>query len=288
MEVLQSSKECRLQIGEFCISLRFGDTDWAASVREYFQGFLCTKNPDLLVDCTIVHHKEWIEIPSSLMAEKNVNENQFALHSELLSGFLDLSKKTASVAIKYGLLKTARVFEQFLFTLYYTLLEEKYPHEKPNNYLLHACAVDIGGLGCIFTGRPGSGKSTVANLFEDYQVLNDEMVIVGKKNGKYRVKSTPFNGDFKKKVNTTAPLAAIFYLRHGHRNDIRPLKPTEFLSLAVSELVVPTPLLREFSVDDLTKITEFCTQLVSEVSCYELFFLPDKGILNFIESALRG
>lgn len=285
VEILQDSKECRLQIGEFCCSLRFKDADWAASVREYYQGFLSEKKPDISVDLTIVPHKQWIELPNSLMLKRNVNGNHFDFHSGLLRGSLDLASKGASIEVKYGLLKNPRVFEQFFYHLYYTLLEEKYPHEKPNNYLLHACGVDMGGLGYVFTGPAGSGKSTIGQLANNYRVLNDEMVIVGKKDVKYQVQSTPFNGEFKTKVNGCVPLRAIFYLRHGESNSLRPLKPAEFVRFVVREVVVPMPLHVEYSAKDLSKMTDFCAKLVSEVPCYEFYFVPDEGIWKFIEQS---
>ena len=284
---MQDLKECKLQIGEFCCSLRFKDAGWAASVMEYFHGFLSEKQPDICIDFEIISHKHWIELPCSLMLEKTVNGNHFDFHSGLLRGSLDLANRRADIEVKYGLLKNARVFEQFLYYLYYTLLEEKYPSEKPDNYLLHACAVDIGGQGHVFTGPSGSGKTTIGCLANGYQVLNDEMVIIGKKHGRYQVQSTPFNGEFKTKVNGAAPLRAIFYLRHGDKNHLRPLKPIEFVSLAIREVVVPTPLFSEYDANDLSKMTDFCMQMVSEVPCYELYFVPDEGIWKFIEKSLK-
>ena len=67
-----------------------------------------------------------------------------------------------------------------------------------------------------------------------------------------------------------------------------PLKPVEFVSLAMREVVVPTPLLSEYSAKDLSKMTDFCTLLVSEVLCYELYFVPDEGIWKFLEESFRG
>jgi hypothetical protein len=282
----QDSKVCNLQIGEFCCSLRFKDVGWAASVGEYYQGFLSEAEPDIYVDFEVVPHEQWIEIPSSLMAERKVKGNQFDFHSGLLSGSLDLPNQNAKIKVKYGLLKTARVFEQFFYHLYYTLLEEKYPNQKPNNYLLHACGVAVEGLGYVFTGSAGSGKSTVGQLATGYQVLNDEVVIIGKKDGKYQVSSTPFNGEFDKKVNTFAPLEAVFYLKHGDKNQLRPLKATDFLGLAVKEVVVPTPLHSQFATEDLSKMTDFCIGLLTEVPCYEFHFVPDQSIWKFLEESI--
>ena len=113
------------------------------------------------------------------------------------------------------------------------------------------------------------------------------MVLIGKKHGRYQVQSTPFNGEFKTKVNGSAPLRAIFYLRHGDRNYLKSLTPIEFVSLAIREVVVPTSLLSVHSANDLSKMTDFCADLVSEVPCYELYFVPDDNIWRFIEKSLK-
>jgi len=285
-QLMPESTECRLQIGEFCCSLRFKDVDWAASVREYYKGFLWEKEPDLRIDLKIIPHKHWIEIPSSLILEKTVNGNQFDFHSGLLKGSLDLGNKKANIEVKYGLLKNARVFEQFLYQVYYTLLEERYPSKIPNDYLLHACAVSKDGLGYVFTGPPGSGKSTIAHLSNSYQVLNDEIVIIGKRDDAFYVRSTPFNGEFKTKVNSCVSLRAIFYLRHGKSNYLRLLKPMEFVKLAIREIIVPMPLLSEDNAKSFSKMMNYCAELASEVPCYELYFVPEKGIWEFIELSL--
>lgn len=288
-EAFQISKECKLQIGEFCCALRFKDGDYASSVRDYYKGFLSIQAPDLTIDVDIILHQDEVQIPDSLLASKTVEGQDFDFHHELLTGSLALKEKRCYIKIKNALLSgsSVRVFEQFLYQTYYTLLEERYP-DMHNNYLLHASAISKVGIGYAFVGPSESGKSTVACLSNSYEVLNDEMVIVGKEDGRFQVKSTPFNGLFTSKVNGAAPLRAIFYLRHGKNNDLRPLKSIDFIRLAVREVVVPTPLLSEYNAKDLSNITDFCTQLASELPCYEFSFVPDKRIWGFIEESFRG
>jgi hypothetical protein len=286
---MHNLNECNIQIGEFGCSLRFKDPEYAGSVRDYYTGFLSPEQPDLTIDVEIILHEDQLDVPNSLLLSKTVRGKNFDFHRGLLKGWLAVKAKICHVEVKNALFSgsSVRIFEQFLYQIYYTLLQEKYPSQKPDNYLLHACGVKKDGLGYVFTGRSGSGKSTIACLADKYQVLNDEMVIIGKKNGQYQVRSTPFNGEFKTKVNRSAPLRAIFYLRHGDRNYLKPLTPIEFVSLAIREVVVPTSLLSVHSANDLSKMTDFCADLVSEVPCYELYFVPDDNIWRFIEKSLK-
>lgn len=61
--------------------------------------------------------------------------------------------------------------------------------------LLHSAAVARGPCGYIFPGPSETGKSTIAGLATvREQVLSDEMVMVRKVSGSYRVYSSPFFG----------------------------------------------------------------------------------------------
>ena len=288
MNASADSKECRLQIGEFCCSLRFKDADWAASVRNYYNGFLSEKEADLWIDFKIVPHKNWIELPSSLILEKTVNGNQFDFHSGLLRGSLDLPNSRADVEIKYGLLKNARVFDQFLYQVYYTLLKERYPNNITNDLLVHASGVVMDGKAYVFAGPSGSGKSTIAWLSSGYSILNDEIVILGKKNGYFQAASTPFGQQLENRKNITTRLKAIFLIRHGDQNYVQDLSPPTFAKFLFREVIFPIPLLSTDRRGALTEVLGFCGTVATEAPCYELYFLPNESVWKCIEENLRA
>ena len=76
--------------------------------------------------------------------------------------------------------------------------------------LLHSAAVVRGPNGYIFPGPSETGKSTIASLATLHEkVLSDEMVLVRKMNGVYRVYSSPFFGTNESaELNFGAPLRA--------------------------------------------------------------------------------
>jgi len=280
-------KECKLQIGEFCCSLRFTDSNYATSVRNYFDGFLSEEDHDLLIDVEVVMHDKWIDIPSSLILSKTVIGNKFDLSSGLLRGSLDLANNRAKIEIKKVIFRNARIFEHFLYQVYYTLLKKRYPDNKPNNFLVHASAVSRNGKGLVFTGPSGSGKTTIANLSSDYTVLNDEVVIIGKKNGLLQVTSTPFNAEFKNKKNISVPLKAIFFIRHGKVNCIKKLSAGGFTKDMFPEVIVPIPLLSTDKAHALGEMVDFCAWVAGEIPCYELHFIPNKSVWKCIDENLR-
>ncbi len=77
-----SLDECRLQIGDICCSLRFKDTHYSESVRNFYKDFLSENEPDLTIEVNIVLHNEEIDIPSNILMSKTVDGNNFNLNSD--------------------------------------------------------------------------------------------------------------------------------------------------------------------------------------------------------------
>ena len=280
--------ECRLQIGDVCCSLRFKDPEYCASARAYYKGFLSENAPDLTIDVNIVLHQEEIALPNSLLMSKIVDGNDFNFHSGVITGSLDLAKKQCTINVKNALLceRSVRIFEQFLFQVYYTLLKQKNPNGSKNNFFIHSCAVSREGLGYLFAGPSESGKSTIAKLSSDlhYSVLNDELVIVNRVNGHYMVGSTPFRGDFLDNSNGRVPLYAIFLIRHGEENIIKKISEKEFVARFVREVVYSDTLLSMSRKEALLEMMDFCADVASEVPFYELRFLPDRSFWDSIDN----
>ncbi|PXF53678.1 MAG: hypothetical protein C4B56_02060 [Candidatus Methanophagaceae archaeon] len=280
--------ECRLQIGDVCCALRFKDPEYCASVREYYKGFLTKNEPALTIDVNIVLHQEEINLPNSILMSKTVEGNNFDFHSGLITGTLNLDKKQCTINVKNALLaeRSVRIFEQFLFQVYYTLLKQKNPDRGKNNFLVHGCAISREGRGYLFSGPAESGKSTIAKISSDlhYTILNDELVIVNKANGHYMVGSTPFRGDFVENSNERVPLYAIFLIGHGKENIIKKISEREFAARFVREVVYSGTLLSMDRKKALLEMLEFCTDVASEVPFYELRFLPDSRFWDSIDS----
>ena len=169
--------ECRLQIGDVCCSLRFKDPAYSSYLKELFKGYISEKEPELTIDLSanITLDKEENDLPDSFFTSKTVNGNTFSYPDGLIEGTLNLEEQQCTVSFSG---KGIHAFKQFMFTVYYTLLKHNHPGKSNNNFLVHACAVSRDGRGYVFAGPSESGKSTIAILSSDYNVLNDEIVIV--------------------------------------------------------------------------------------------------------------
>jgi hypothetical protein len=163
---------------------------------------------------------------------------------------------------------------------------------------LHGCGIVTGeGIGNLFVGHSGAGKSTTTRLwtaFEDVEVLSDDRIIVRRdqetrdeaireeqeRSGCMRMYGTPWHGEAAYASPGSAPLARIFVLQHGRGNRLTPLSRSQ----AVAELFARSfvPFHRHEYVD---AALEFLQELVDAVPCYRYAFEPNQGaverILNF-------
>ena len=85
---------------------------------------------------------------------------------------------------------------------------------------LHCCGI-IGpdGLGRIFVGQSGAGKTTTARLWlghrNDIEIVSDDRVILRESGGQWRMYGTPWHGDAALASPSSAPLAAIYLLQQA-------------------------------------------------------------------------
>jgi hypothetical protein len=277
IEMSVDNSECKLQIGDICCSLRLNDPALVSFLNRYYEGFLTDADPALTVDINIVSKGENTPLPNSILMSKTVEGRNFNFHSGLITGTLDIDGKQCTIAVKEALFKCIRIFEHFLFQTYYTLIKNNHTAKSSGNFLAHGCSISRDGSGFLFTGPSESGKSTIAEISSDLTVLGDEIALIKNENGGYRVSATPFRGDFRENKNETAPLDAIFLIKHGKTNNIRKISKLEFVTRFVREVIYPGTLLSADRKEDFSEMIEFCTEIADKVPFYELSFLPDKG-----------
>ena len=122
-----------------------------------------------------------------------------------------------------------------------------YPLEYPldelmiNNFLargkgveVHSCGiVDSQGLGHLFVGQSGAGKSTIARLWpdeSDVTILSDDRIILRKKENTIWMYGTPWHGEAGLASPAKAPLTRIYFLKHGEKNELVVQKPSDSIS----------------------------------------------------------
>jgi hypothetical protein len=147
--------------------------------------------------------------------------------------------------------------------------------------LFHACGIDDNGKGYLFLGNSEDGKSTTAKLWFDQgmAVLNDDRIIVREKEGKFWMYGTPWHGDFKVHSSHELPIRKVLFLRHGQKNSVQVKKGAEAVSMLLTRSFPPF-----WDKEGMAFAIEFCQRLVSKIPCYELTFVPDAGMIDFVRN----
>ena len=149
-----------------------------------------------------------------------------------------------------------------------------------NGVLVHACAVKDGDRGLLFAGTSGAGKSTIAdlwNLRENFTILSDDRVIIRKYEGKFWVYGTPWHGSGRFASPDSVPLTRIYFLKQAPKNQLLALKPVD----AYTKMLVRSfPTYWNSAGMDFT--LGFLDELVQEVPCFVLGFVPDNSVVDFV------
>ena len=142
--------------------------------------------------------------------------------------------------------------------------------------MIHASCVLNDQKGRIFTGFSGAGKSTISKIWAEAgnTIINDDRLIIRKRNEHYYVYNTPM---YYKDVPKKAALDSIFLISHSPHNKIKKISG----ALAVSK-VLAFCIQNNFDPDFIQTKLNFLIELTTQIHVYELGFVPDKSVINFI------
>ncbi len=150
---------------------------------------------------------------------------------------------------------------------------------------LHACGVVApDGSGVVFCAQSGGGKTTTARLWHDAgteSILSDDRIILRKTDDGIRMFGTPWHGEEAFAIDDSAPLRAILFLRHESENETTPLAPID--ALARISTCSFFPLHDRKSIENTLAFLE---EVVREVRCAELGFVPDQTAVEFVKERL--
>jgi hypothetical protein len=147
--------------------------------------------------------------------------------------------------------------------------------------LFHAAGLARRGNGYAFFGYSGSGKTTVARVSSDVQILNDDLVILLPDTARWNIYATPF-------CNPTqvtpagpqfAPLAALYRLMQDRQVFVEPIAP----AAAMAELIACSPVVSA-DPDRALALLALAEHLASAVPVRRLHFLPDASFWAVIST----
>lgn len=187
--------------------------------------------------------------------------------------------------------------EIYFHRAYFEEGEAIYPLEYPLDELLitnllaqhrgvelHASGIVVDGVGLLFVGQSGAGKTTTTRLWQqggEIQVLSDDRIILRHTDAGFVMYGTPWHGEAQLALAGEAPLKGIFFLKHGSENRLTTFSNTETMARLFA-CCFPT----FYHHAGLGFTLEVIEQISKSVPCYQFDFVPDYRAVDHIKQHL--
>ena len=152
--------------------------------------------------------------------------------------------------------------------------------------MLHASLIRWKHQGIVFTAPSGTGKSTQAGLWEEYEhaeILNGDRAGLRLWDGHWEGYGLPYAGSSGIYRNVSAPVKAIIVLRQAKENQIRLLHPAESVKYLYPETAV-----HRWDRSFTQTAIDLLTNLVLSIPVYLLECRPDREAVELVKNTLEG
>jgi hypothetical protein len=273
--------EYNLRMGNAVVSLRFSRRRESLAMAEYFGRPSFHGAGDIALEIKFERTRaQRADVPNSLFLTKTGDGDGFAAAEGLIAGRFSPRSGEGELVIQSILMEGGykRIFEQILYQAYWSAARRK----GLDSLLLHSSCMIRDGKGYVFTGKSGSGKSTVASLNDGAKVLNDEISIIELGPASPTLHDSPFNGFFLEKKEGFAPLAGIYLLIQAPFHRVSAARGADTIKTLSREIIPPMGLETPLSPKVYWEMLELASRTADRVSLCNLEFLPDTGFWKTI------
>ena len=152
---------------------------------------------------------------------------------------------------------------------------------------VHGCGVVWKGRTLLFCGKSGAGKSTTARLWKRHargaRLLSDDRVVLRPAKRSVRAFGTPWHGDGGFASPRSAPLGALFFLRHGRTTRLRPLSRAEAAARLFTRSFPPP-----WDAEGVARALDACADAAAAAPAFELGFRPDRSAVEAVRAVVGG
>jgi len=147
---------------------------------------------------------------------------------------------------------------------------------RNNAVLIHASGVFDGHKGRLFTGFSGTGKSTMAGLWESAgnRIINDDRLVIRKQENEYVMYNTPMYYPDEPK---SAPLHAIHLIRHEPVNTMEHIAGAKAISNVMAFCIQ-----NNYDASLIGNNVGFITGMTGQIPVYKTGFVPDWSAVTYI------
>ncbi|MCF8461949.1 MAG: hypothetical protein K9G46_14605 [Flavobacteriales bacterium] len=147
---------------------------------------------------------------------------------------------------------------------------------KHEAIMIHASGISDNGIGRIFTGVSGKGKSTTARIWFEAgaDVLNDDRLIIRKEKKGYSLHNTPM---FYADRPRSSEFKAAYIIRHEKENVLEKLSGATAVSALAANCIQ-----HGYDRKMVEHHLNFLSEMVNEISVQSLGFVPDKSVVQAV------
>lgn len=162
-----------------------------------------------------------------------------------------------------------------------------YTHAVQRHILyLHSSLIDYQGHGLMFLGPSGIGKTTQAELWNQYRdalIINGDVVFVQETQEAFLGWGTPWHGSSPYCENTNVPVCAMIVLKQAPENSIRELMGFEKVTAVSNSVFYP-----RWLENGMELCLETLDHLLTKLPVYELSCRPDEDAVKLTEETIFG
>lgn len=155
---------------------------------------------------------------------------------------------------------------------------------KYDAMVLHGIILEWQGKGIIITAKSGTGKTTHARLWRDYEnalIINGDKALLKKENGQWYAYGIPWSGTSGECVNRRVLLNAIVFLNRGRQNVVEVVE-----SIKTFEQILPRIIAPGENRELAQKAILMAGEIAEDISAYQLFCTPSKESVELLKRAI--
>lgn len=142
--------------------------------------------------------------------------------------------------------------------------------------MIHASGICYDGIGYMFSGASGQGKSTMARLWDNIgaQVIHDDRLIIRNIDGTYMMFNTPvYENDYP----SEAPLSRIYLIGHGTGNRAVAERDASAVTHIIANCIQ-----HNYDPEMIARFLGSVSMMCSKIPVSTLTFKPDRSIIEYI------
>lgn len=155
---------------------------------------------------------------------------------------------------------------------------------KYNGIVLHSSHIVIDEKSILFSAPSGTGKSTQAFLWENYEnakIINGDKTLLRKKNNTWHAYGCPMCGTSNIHLQGNFPIRAIIMLNQGNENKLSILSPVEAFSLIYPQITTSS-----WNQQLVLKNLELLEDLIANVPIYKYSCTKEKEAVTTLKNII--